>query len=156
LIQNVIFFELAVFILLRVFALITSAGLRSGNPVSHLFGSLRRTFGLFFAMYFGYHSLDFYNYMKTIGDLNDNGTVTTKRSQFNIWLAWGVCFYVQIEIIWAVIEVMIAASKGNINKSRAYEETGNPRAISNANVELSYNSILDEVAFMYQNKNIAC
>jgi hypothetical protein len=148
LITNVIFFELLAFILLRVAELVTSAGRRAGNPVAHLIGGLRRIFILFFAMYFGYHAFNFLYYTHVIGKLD-----ATNRSTFTFWLNWGVSFYVIIEGVWAMIEILIASYKG-ASKQENYQVTANPSA-STSPVQQTYNAVVDEVAFMFQKKNIA-
>jgi hypothetical protein len=155
LLENIIFFELIIFIVLRVGALILSKGLKDGNPLSNLVGTLRRAFGFFFGLYFWYMGLNFYQFMKTLSDLNETSTVVTKRSHFNVWLSWAIAIYTQIEVVWSMVEVFIAAYKGKAGKSQTYEEGNNPGATGVAKIQNSYDTTIDEVAFMFQNKAIA-
>ena len=63
LIENILFFELIIFIGLRVAALITAKGVAQGNPVSHLLGSLRRIAGLWLCLFNFAHALGWYQYI---------------------------------------------------------------------------------------------
>jgi hypothetical protein len=150
LIQNALFFELIIFIGLRIANLATSSGIKQGNPMSHLLGALRRVVGLFLALFNGATALTWYQVMHSYGqqDTVDN------RAHFNVWLSWLLAFYVHAEALWSVIEVALhAADSIGSNKMKTYSEAANPNAGST--VQQQYDSIIDEVAFMHQDKKLA-
>jgi len=154
LLENVIFFELIVFICLRIGALALSSGLKVGNPVAHLLGTLRRIFGFFFALYFLFHGLNFFQIMSEYRILEDAtpGTVTG-RAKFNVILSYIVAGYVFLEVIWVIVEVLLAALGAGASRSGDYQEGTNPGVVPS--VMRSYDNFIEEVAFMFQRKNLA-
>lgn len=149
LIQNALFFELIIFIGLRIANLATASGLKQGNPLSNLLGSLRRIVGLFLALFNLFFALSWYQYMHAIGKLGD----VDKRASFNVWLSWLLAFYVNAESLWSIVEVALHAAGAKGSNTKNYSEAANPAA-GNA-TQQSYESFIDEVAYMHQVKKSA-
>lgn len=148
--QNALFFELIIFIGLRIANLVTVKGIKQGNKTSHLLGALRRSVGLFLALFFGFYALAWYQTMKTYG----NSGTADNRAHFNIWLSWLLAFYVHIESLWTVVEVALHVfSTTRATKQKTYTEAANPNA-GNA-IQQQYEPVIEEVAFMHQDKNTA-
>lgn len=156
LLENQFFFELILFIGLRIAALATSAGLKNGNPLSNLLGTLRRIVGAFFALRFMSSSIYWYQFMNTIRKiLKANTSATAKRAHFNIWLSWFLSFYLIIEVCWACAEIFIAAFNSHKSKSQNYQESENPGSNQGTAIQRSYDTFVDDVAFMFFNKSAA-
>jgi len=111
LLENSLFFELIVFLCLRIGALALSSGLKMGNALAHLLGTLRRIFGFFLGLYFWFYAFTFYQYMNELRKIEKaNPGQVTDRGKFNVWLSWIISGYVIIEVIWAIVEVAMAAA----------------------------------------------
>lgn len=156
LLENSLFFELIIFIAVRIGALVLQGGLAAGNPLSHFIGTLRRVFGWFFGLYFlalalqWFVSLDFYaDFAK------DNNTTLTGRAHFNVWLTWVIAIYVIAEVVFMLVEIILHAFQSSSAKSKAenYQETKNPSGGNS--IQRSYDASIDEVTFMFLKKDVA-
>jgi len=104
LMENALFFELLIFIILRLAALGTSKGLAIGHPLSNLIGSMRRIVGFFLALFNSAHAFIWYDTVKRYTERTDN---IDNRNTFNVWLSYILAIYVNIEAIWSTVEIII-------------------------------------------------
>jgi hypothetical protein len=157
LLQNTIFWELLIFIGLRIGALVLQKGLATGNPLSNLLGTLRRVFGWFFGLYFWQFGFQWFQNLHSLAKQAKaaEGVELTGRAHFNIWLNWLLAFYVIGEVLFMIFEALFHAFKAGSTKSREgnYLESVNPAGGNNN--QNSYDASIDEVAFMFQKKDVA-
>jgi hypothetical protein len=149
LLQNRLFFELIIFIIVRIAALATSGGIAKGNPLSHMLNCIRRALGFYLGLYFAGFALGWYQFIYLV-DSNDNAD---GRAHFNVWLSWAISFYVLAEALWAVVEVALAAASAGGMTEKDYNTTSNPGAGSA--IQRSSPDQINEVAFMHQDKKLA-
>lgn len=146
-VQNALFLELIIFIILRLANLATWTGLAPGNPISHLIGSLRRVVGFFLTLFNAAVGLTWY---QTIHSYNKM-TGVDDRAKFNVFLSWILAFYVHIEGLICLIEVFKSAT-GTTAPANA-SLAGAAKAIGGATQ--SFPAVVEEVAFMHQHKTLA-
>lgn len=178
---NAIFFETIIFIILRILNLVTAKLLVSGDRLANLYGTLRRVVGIFLALYSSRYGLSWYQYIHTLSKLpNVEG-----RAHINVLLSWAVSLYVHIECLWAITEVVLHILKeGKVDKNlnphkKPYiaNTPSTPHSAHNMNTSmnnmtistarsthkhkpmisnhLSYDSFMDEVSYMFQDKKTA-
>lgn len=151
--MNSCFFELLIFITLRIANLIVQNSIYTlRDPLANLIGTLRRIFGFFFGLYFWNYAFSFIQYYHLLGK-----NAGINRKFFNVWLAWIVTIYIIIEVLWVIAEVFIHAAKSMnpANRSTTYQEGANPSNTGGNAVQQSYEGFMDEVTFMHMNKNVA-
>lgn len=153
LVENGIFFETIVFIILRIVNVATCCYIVKGSKWANLWGTLRRIVGLFLALFSSRYGLTWYQYIYMVG----SSEAPDGRTHFNVWLSWAVSIYVHIECLWSVAEVAIhlVTTNSSTKKSKHYNETstkGTNPSSANFKPELSYESYIDEVTFMHQDK----
>lgn len=156
LLENALFFELIIFIGIRIAALVLQKGLASGSPLSNFIGTIRRVFGWFVGPYFFCNGIRWLTRLDNIADTAKIfGQTFTGRANFNVWLSWAIAIYCILEGFFVVGEVFFTAFKSRSTKSKAenYQETSNPSGGNN--VQRSYDACIDEVTFMFQKKDIA-
>ena len=152
LVQNILFFELIIWLGIRIANLATMGKIKIGNPLAHLFGTLRRSFGLWIGLFFAQVGLFWYQIIHNYG----KQTGVDNRAHFNVWLSWLLAFYVHAEVIWSIVEVALYVNKaGQSGRAKTYSETQNPGALVANGVQQSYDQFIDEVAFMHQHKKTA-
>ena len=122
LIENSCFFEMSIFLILRIANLVVSGKIHAGDRMANFIGTLRRIWGWFFGLYFWNYSMIFWQYLDTLREqLHANPGTVAGRTEFNALLSWILALYVIIEVLWAMIEIFIAAFKSNlyVDKVRA-------------------------------------
>lgn len=158
LIQNSCFFEMAIFLVLRVAQLAMSGKINAGDRMANFIGTLRRIWGWFFGMYFFNHSMRFWQYLHDLRKtLHATPGSVAGRTEFNALLSWILALYIIIEVLWANIELFIAAYKSNLYVDKVRAPNYYPGNDNSAGIPLhrSYDGYIEEVAMMHLNKEVA-
>jgi hypothetical protein len=143
LIENQIFIELSIFLVLRLLETVSIKKIKNGDALANLFGTLRRVWGIFMALYFWYYAWLWVQYIHKISK------ICSGKNHFNIYLAWFVFAYVVVETLWAIFEVGCAAyCKGECSNETHKKSEADQ-------IKHSYNTFLSEVTYMYQDKKAA-
>ena len=161
LVENAIFIELIIIIVLRIAGLVSCCWLKTGGRWAHLIQTLRRNFMVFLGMYFIWYSIMNYKYVKNIR----KQTNVQGLRHFNLGLSLVCSIYVQLEILFSFIEFIYYSVKGGASaiddKKKGYQQTANPgvQIVSDKKskkdlIKRTYDAFYDEVSFMYMDRAV--